>query len=77
MLLWLDAQNFNEKERHFILPLVIKNCIMQSVTFISLPSQVCTMLISLAIKDHKYFRSIFIAFCTDDDLLEESYSIHR
>ena len=35
MLLWLDAQNLNAKERHFILPFVIKNFIMQSVAFIS------------------------------------------
>ena len=39
-LLWLDAQNLNAKERHFILPLVIKTFIMQSVTFISSLSQV-------------------------------------
>ena len=35
VLLWLDAQNPNAKERHFILPLVIKNFIMQSVAFIA------------------------------------------
>ena len=29
MLLWLDAQNLNAKERHFILPLVIGTFIMQ------------------------------------------------
>ena len=34
-LLWLDAQNLNAKERHFILPLVIWTFIMQSVSFIS------------------------------------------
>ena len=27
-LLWLDAQNLNAKERHFILPLMIKTFIM-------------------------------------------------
>ena len=35
MLLGLDAQNLNAKERHFILPLVIWTFIMQSVAFIS------------------------------------------
>ena len=35
MLIRLDAQNPNAKERHFILPLVIWTFIMQSVTFIS------------------------------------------
>ena len=34
-LLWLDAQNLNAKERHFILPLVIGTFIMQSVAFIA------------------------------------------
>ena len=41
----LDAQALNAKERHFILPLVIATFIMQSVAFISLPSQVRTKLI--------------------------------
>ena len=35
MLLWLDAQNLNAKERHFILPHVIWTFIMQSVAFIA------------------------------------------
>ena len=39
MLLWLDAQNLNAKEQHFILPLVIWTFIMQSVAFISSTSQ--------------------------------------
>ena len=39
MLLRLDAQNLNTKERHFILPLVIWTFIMQSVAFISSISQ--------------------------------------
>ena len=42
--LLLDAQALNAKEHHFILPLVIATFIMQSVAFISLPSQVHTML---------------------------------
>ena len=35
----LDVQTLNGKEHHFILPLMIANLIMQSVAFISLPSQ--------------------------------------
>ena len=60
--LLLDAQALNAKERHFILPLVLATFIMQSIAFISLPSQVRTMLISLTIKDHTYFRSNFYCF---------------
>ena len=50
--------------------------IEQSVAFITPPSQVRTKLISLPIKDHTYLKAIFIA-CTNDNLLEGSYSIHR
>ena len=60
--LFLDVQALNAKERHFILPLVIATFIMQSVAFISLPSQVRTTLIFLTIKDHTYFRSNFYRF---------------
>ena len=60
--LLLDARALNAKERHFILPLVIVTFIMQSVAFISLPSQVRTKLISLTIKDHTYLGAIFIGF---------------
>ena len=60
--LFLDVQALNAKERHFILPLVIATFIMQSVAFISLPSQVRTTLISLTIKDHTYLRSNFYCF---------------
>ena len=42
--LLLDAQALNAKERHVILPLVIATFIMQSVTFITFPSQVRTTL---------------------------------
>ena len=75
--LFLNARALNAKERHIILPLVIATFIMQSVAFISLPSQVRTTLISLTIKVQTYLEAIFIAFCTDDNLLEGSYSIHR
>jgi hypothetical protein len=75
--LFLDAQALNAKERRIILPLVIAIFIMQSIAFISLPSQVRTTLISLTIKVQTYLEAIFIAFCTDDNLLEGSYSIPR
>ena len=58
-LLGLDAQNLKAKERHFILPLVIKNFIMQSVSFISSISQVRIKLIFLTLKDHTYLESNF------------------
>src|SRR3989337_4157947 len=59
-LLWLDAQNLNAKERHFILPLVIKNFIMQSVAFISSISQVRIKLIFFTLIDHTYLESNFL-----------------
>ena len=75
--LFLNARALNAKEHHVILPLVIATFIMQSVAFISLPSQPRTTLISLTIKVQTYLEAIFIDFCTDDNLLEGSYSIHR
>ena len=75
-LLWLDAQNLNAKECHFILPLVIKNFIMQFVAFISSISQVRINLIFFTLIDHTYLKRNFIA-CIDDILLEGSYSTHR
>ena len=76
MLLGLDAQNLNAKERHFILLLVIKTFIMQFVAFISSLSQVRIKLIFFALIDHTYLRRNF--YCMhDDNLLEGSYSIHR
>jgi hypothetical protein len=81
VLFILDVQALNGKERHFILPLVIANFIMQSIAFISLPSlyiaEIVQSLFYLTIKDHTYLEAIFIALCTDDNLLEGSYSIHR
>jgi hypothetical protein len=73
----LDAQALNARECHVILPLMIATFIMQSVAFITLPSQVCTTLISLTIKYQTYLGAIFIVVCTDDNLLEGYYSIHR
>ena len=75
-LLWLDAQKLNAKERHFILPLMIGNFIMQSVSFISSISQARIKLIFSTLIDHTYLEEIFIA-CDNDNLLEGSYSIHR
>ena len=73
----LDVQTLIAKERQVVLPFVIATFIIQSVAFISLPPQVVQRLFSLTIKDHTYLGAIFIAFCTDDNLLEGSYSIHR
>jgi hypothetical protein len=75
--LFLDVQALNANERHYILPLVIATFIMQSVAYISLPSQVRTKLIFPYNKISYIFRSNFIALCIDDNLLEGSYSIHR
>ena len=77
MLLWLDARNLNAKERHFILPLVIWTFIMQSVAFISSISQARIKLIFSTLIDHAYLEGNFFIACTDDNLLERSYSIHR
>jgi hypothetical protein len=60
--LLLDAQALNAKLHHVILPLVIATFTMHSIAFISLPSQVRTMLISLTIKVQTYLEAIFIAF---------------
>ena len=77
MRLGLDAQNLNAKECHFILPLVIGTFIMQSVAFISSISQARIKLIFFTLIDHTYLRSNLFIACTDDNLLEGSYSIHR
>ena len=63
LFLLLDEQALNAKERHFILPLVIATFIMQSIAFISLPSQVCTKLIFPYNKSsYIYLEAIFIVF---------------
>ena len=76
-LLWLDAQNPNVKERHFILPLVIWTFIMQSVAFISYVSHDHIKLIFSHTNKSYIFRGQFFIAYTDDNLLEGSYSIHR
>ena len=75
-LLWLDGQNLNAKERHFILPLVILTFTMQSVAFITSTSQDRIKLISPIPINHTYLEQ-FLLLCTDDNLLERSYPIHR
>ena len=55
----VDARNLNAKERHFILPLVIKTFIMQSIPFIASLSQVRIKLIFFALIDHTYLESNF------------------
>ena len=75
--LWLDAQNLNAKERHFILPLVIWTFIMQSVAFITSISHARIKLISSTPINHTFLESNFFIACTDDNLLEGSYSMHR
>ena len=59
-LLWLDAQNLNAKERHFILPLVIWTFIMQSVAFISSISHDRTKLIFSHTNKSYIFREQFL-----------------
>ena len=58
----LDVQTLNAKEHHGVLPFVIATFIMQSVTFISLPSQVHTTLIFPYNKRPYIFRSNFYRF---------------
>ena len=58
-LLFLDAHSPKAKERHVILPLMIATFIMQSVAFITLASQVCTMLIFAYTKRSNIFRRKF------------------
>ena len=59
VLLWLDAQNLNAKEHHFILPLVLWTFIMQSVAFISYTSQDRIKLIFSTLINHTYLESNF------------------
>ena len=60
--LFLDVQSLNEKEGYFMLPLVIANFIIQSVTFVSLPSQDRRKLIFPYNKSSYMFRSNFYCF---------------
>ena len=60
VLLWLDAQNPNAKERNFILLLVIKKFIMQYVAFISSISHARIKLISSPTNQSYIFREQFL-----------------
>ena len=76
VLLGLDAQNLNSKERYFILPLVIWTFIMQFVAFITSISHDRIKLIFSALISHTYLESNF--YCLQhENLLEGSYSILR
>ena len=70
-LLWLDAQNLNAKERHFILPLVIWTFIMQSVAFISSTSQDRIKLIFSTLINHTYLESNFLLLATMTTYLKD------
>ena len=56
----MDAQNLNAKKLHFILPLVIKYFIMQSVAFISSISQDHIKLIFFHTNKSYIFREQFL-----------------
>ena len=75
-LICLYAQPLSAKERHVVLPLVMATFIMQSVAFITSTSQDRIKLISPTPINHTYLEQ-FLLLCTDDNLLEGSYSIHR
>ena len=77
VFLWLDAQNLNVIEPHFVFPLVIWTFIMQSVAFISSTLQDRIKLIFSTLINHTYLESKFFIACYVDSLLEGSYSIHR
>ena len=71
VLLRLDAQNLNAKERHFILPLVIETFIMQSVSFISALSQVRIKLIFSHTNKSYIFREKFLLLAPMTTYLED------
>ena len=70
-ILWLDAQNLNAKERHFILPLMIWTFIMQSVAFISSISHDRIKLISPTLISHIYFKEQFLLLAPMTTYLED------
>ena len=71
VLLWLDAQNLNEKEHHFILPLMIWTFIMQSVAFITSTSQDYIKLIFSTLIKHTYLESNFLSHTTMTTYLKD------
>ena len=70
-LLWLDAQNLNAKECHFILPLVIWTFIIQSVAFISSTSQDRIKLIFSHTNKSYIFREQFLLLALMTTYLED------
>ena len=72
----LYAQSLNAKECHVIFPLMIASFIMQSVALLLCHHKFVQCLFSLTQKDQTYLEAIFIALCTDENLLQGSYSIH-
>ena len=70
-LLWLDAQNLNAKERHFILPLVIWTFIMQSIAFISSISQDRIKLIFSHTNKSYIFREQFLLLASMTTYLKD------
>ena len=58
VFLWLDAQSLSIEELHFILPLVIRTFIMQSVAFITSISQDRIKLISPTLINHTYLAGL-------------------
>ena len=77
MLLWLDAQNLNAKECHFMLPLVIGTFIMQSVAFISSISQDRIKLIFSTLLNHTYLGNNFMFATMTTYLKDLTQSIGR
>ena len=70
-LLWLDAQNLNAKEHHFILPPVILTFIMQSVAFISFISHDRIKLIFSHTNKSYIFREQFLLLAPMTTYLED------
>ena len=78
VIICLYAQPLSAKERHVILPLIIATFIMQSVAFILHQHKFLQCSVFPYTKWSNTLRSNFYCpFCTDDNLLKGSYSIHR
>ena len=72
--LFSNVQTLNIKECHSILLPCDSNLYYAVRHFYH--HKIAQSLFSLTIKDHTYLGAIFIALCTNDNLLEGSYSIH-
>ena len=75
--LFLDAQTLNAKEAWRDIAPCDNNLYYAVCHFYSLHHKFVPRLLPLQLKINTYLEAIFIAFCTDDNLLEGSYSIHR